>query len=156
MGIFQLQKNNHGTQTPFYAEIQRSTIKTPSPPRSAVPLCSSSTASPSAAPATATCQSQNSASPSSASIAAFSLPLIPSTALLLHQRSHYSSLLRTESLTHSLDPIALPEVRISRLVTARVVRACQDRLRPVKAGLRLRVGFLIGGRLGRIEGLIRR
>src|SRR2546430_3735993 len=80
-------------------------FKSLSPPRSAALPYSSSTASPSAAPATATYQWQSSVSPSSASVAASSLPLIPSTVLVPHQRSHYSSISQAGLLTSSLGPI---------------------------------------------------
>jgi len=126
-------------------KIQRIPIKSPSLPRSAVLPYSSSTASPSAAPVAATYQSQNSVSPSSASVAASLLPLIPSTRLLPHQRSHYSSISQAGLLTCSLGPIVLLEVRVSQLAIVRVVQACRGRLRRVRAGLRFRVGFQRAG-----------
>jgi hypothetical protein len=65
------------------------------------------------------------------------LPLIPSTVLVPHHRSHYSSISEA-----GIGPIVLPEVHISRSVIARVVRVCRGSSRRVRVGLRLRVGFL--------------
>src|SRR5579871_3672764 len=93
-------------------------IKSPSLPRSAEQPCSSSTASLSVAPASAAFQSHKPAFPFSASVAASSLPLIPSTTLFPHQRSHYSSISQVVLLTRSLGSIVLLEVRISQLAIA--------------------------------------
>jgi len=144
---------------PKHQPMQRfkgNAFKSLSPPRSVALPYSSSTASPSVAPVTVTYQSQSLVSPSSASVVASSLLLIPSTLLLPHQYSHYPSISQAELLTSSLDPIDLPEVRISRATIARVVQVCRGKRIRVRAGLRLQVGFLRARWLEWIVGLIRR